>query len=84
MQTRSVTWGDFYCKRQLETPLRCKLQEKIASCDSAFSTAKTIMSVLKSILNTDSSRLSVSSRRPEDMKNARCTQNEVVVDVTEN
>ena len=42
------------------------------------------MSVLKSILNTDSSRLSVSSRRPEDMKNARCTQNEVVVDVTEN
>ena len=24
-------------KRQLETPLLCKLQEKIASCDSAFS-----------------------------------------------
>ena len=40
------------------------------------------MSVLKSILNTDNSRLSVSSRRPEDMKNARCTQNEVVVHKT--
>ena len=37
MQTRSVTGGDFSCKRQLETPLRCKLQEKIASCDMAFS-----------------------------------------------
>ena len=35
-QTRSVTGGDFSCKRQIETPLRCKLQEKIASCDSAF------------------------------------------------
>ena len=37
MQTTSVTGGDFSCKRQLETPLRCKLQEKIASCDSALS-----------------------------------------------
>ena len=32
-----VTGDDFSCKRQLETPLRCKSQEKIASCDSAFS-----------------------------------------------
>ena len=36
MQTRSVAGGDFFCKTQLETPLRCKLQEKIASCDSAL------------------------------------------------
>ena len=36
LQTRSVTGGDFSCKRQLETPLRCKLQEKIVSCDMAF------------------------------------------------
>ena len=37
LQTRSVTGGDFSCKRQLETPLRCKLQEKIASCDIVLS-----------------------------------------------
>ena len=37
LQTRSVTGGDFSCKRQLETPLRCKLQGKIASCDMALS-----------------------------------------------
>ena len=36
LQTRSVTGGDFSCKRRLETSLRCKLQEKIASCDSAL------------------------------------------------
>ena len=36
LQTRSVTGGDFSCKRQLETPLRCKLQEKIVLCDMAF------------------------------------------------
>ena len=36
LQTRSVTGGDFSCKRQLETPLRCKLQENIASCDMTF------------------------------------------------
>ena len=44
MQTTSVTGGDFSCKRQLETPLRCKLQEKIASCDSALT---------GSVLNSD-------------------------------
>ena len=38
MQTRNVTGGDFSCKRQLETPLRCKLQERIASCDMALTT----------------------------------------------
>ena len=37
LQTRSVTGGDFSCKRQLETPLRCKWQENIASCDMALS-----------------------------------------------
>ena len=37
LQTRSVTGGNFSCKRQLETLLRCKLEEKIALCDSAFS-----------------------------------------------
>ena len=36
LQTRSVTGGDFSCKMQLETPLRCKLQEKIPSCDMAL------------------------------------------------
>ena len=37
LQTGLVfTGGDFSCKRQLETPLRCKLQEKIASCDMAL------------------------------------------------
>ena len=40
LQTRSVTGGDFPCTRQLETPLRCKLQEKIASCDSALRNRK--------------------------------------------
>ena len=44
LQTRSVTGGDFSCKMQLVTPLRCKLQEKIASCDSASSLLTNILS----------------------------------------
>ena len=36
MQTRRVTGGDFSSKRKLKMPLRCKLQEKITSCDSAL------------------------------------------------
>ena len=49
MQTRSVTGGDFSCKRQLETPLRCKVQEKIASRDSAFSQSIIFKSALKEL-----------------------------------
>ena len=44
MQTRSVAGGDFFCKTQLETPLRCKLQEKIASCDMALRDVKFLKS----------------------------------------
>ena len=49
LQTRNVTGGDFSYKKQLETPLRCKLQEKnglvwqrlknyLISCASSFFT----------------------------------------------
>ena len=36
LKNRNVTGGGFSCKIQLETPLRCKLREKIASCDMAL------------------------------------------------
>ena len=42
LQTRSITGGNFSCKRQLEFPLA--LQENIASCDSALTHAGNISS----------------------------------------
>ena len=50
LQTRSVTGGNFSSKRQLETPLRCKLQEKIASCNSALSPTSYYMVVAWTML----------------------------------
>ena len=48
----SVTGGDFSCNLQLEMPLRRKLQEIIASCNSALWNEDSVVITSDSVVNS--------------------------------